>query len=532
MATAVRKVTVIPATVNPHTRLPNLPNAKRRVAGYARVSTDNDEQFTSYEAQVEYYTQFIKRNPDWEYVKVYTDEGISGLNTKNRDGFNEMVRDALAGKIDLIITKSVSRFARNTVDSLSTIRELKAHNVECYFEKENIYTFDGKGELLLTIMSSLAQEESRSISENVTWGKRRKCEEGKVSFAYSRFLGYDKSEEKGKCLPPVINPEQAEIVKRIYRLFMEGKTPCAIAKILTEDGITTPGGKRTWLAGTVESILTNEKYKGAAILQKTFTTDFLSKTMKKNEGEVPQYYVENSHEAIIPPDEWEEVQLEYVRRKSLGRNYSCGSVFSAKLICGDCGGFFGPKVWNSTSKYRRTIWQCNNKFKGDHHCSTPHFDETTIKNRFVTAFNQVYKMKKELIGNAEVIKAMLTDCREIEAEQRRLDREMDDIAELTRRCINENARNALDQETFAERYAEYTERYNEAQRRFEELESTLLERKNKAMAFDTFIKTMGAQKGSLAEFDDRIWQTMLETAAVYSDGKIRFRFINGTEIEG
>ena len=184
MALKGRTVQVIPQTINPMTRLPNTAVSKRRVAGYARVSTDRDEQFTSYEAQVDYYTNFIKKNADWTFVKVYTDEGISGTNTKHRAGFNEMIADALAGKIDLIITKSISRFARNTVDTLTNVRKLKEHNVEVYFEKENIYTFDSKGEVLITIMSSLAQDESRSISENVTWGHRKRFADGKLSLAY------------------------------------------------------------------------------------------------------------------------------------------------------------------------------------------------------------------------------------------------------------------------------------------------------------------------------------------------------------
>jgi DNA invertase Pin-like site-specific DNA recombinase len=199
------------------------------VAGYARVSTDSDEQFTSYEAQIDYYTQYIKKRDDWEFVKVYTDEGISGTNTKRREGFNEMVADALAGKIDLIVTKSVSRFARNTVDSLVTVRKLKEHHVEVFFEKENIYTFDSKGELLITIMSSLAQEESRSISENVTWGQRKRFADGKVSLPYRRFLGYRKGEDG---LPEIV-PEEAVIVRDIYRMFISGKSVSAIAKILT-----------------------------------------------------------------------------------------------------------------------------------------------------------------------------------------------------------------------------------------------------------------------------------------------------------
>ena len=209
-----RAITVIPATKNIITSIANTSVKKRRVAAYARVSTDNDEQFTSYEAQIDYYTKYIQKREDWEFVCVYTDEGISGTNTKNRKGFNDMVQDALDGKIDLIITKSVSRFARNTVDSLVTVRKLKESGVEVFFEKENIYTFDSKGELLITIMSSLAQEESRSISENVTWGQRKRFADGKVTMPFKHFLGYD----RGPDGHPVINEEEAKVVRQIYRL--------------------------------------------------------------------------------------------------------------------------------------------------------------------------------------------------------------------------------------------------------------------------------------------------------------------------
>lgn len=220
-------------------------------------------EYTSYEAQVDYYTRYIQAKPDWEFVKVYTDEGISAVNTKRRDGFNQMVEDALAGKIDLIVTKSVSRFARNTVDSLTTVRKLKEAGVEIYFEKENIWTMDSKGELLITIMSSLAQEESRSISENVTWGQRKRFADGKVSLPYKHFLGYRK---RADGLPEIVE-EEAALVRRIYRLFMGGKTVCYIAKVLTEEEIPTPSGRSKWSPTTVESILTNEKYKGDALLQ-------------------------------------------------------------------------------------------------------------------------------------------------------------------------------------------------------------------------------------------------------------------------
>ena len=326
-----KTITSIPARMNPHTHI--APEKKRRVAGYARVSTELEEQQTSYYAQVNYYTNYIKNHDEWVFVEVYTDEGISALNTRRRDGFNRMIADALAGKIDLIITKSVSRFARNTVDSLTTIRQLKEKGVEVFFEKENIWTFDSKGEVLLTIMSSLAQEESRSISENCTWGQRKRMADGKVSVAYTHFLGYDKG-ENGEL---VINESQAEIVRMIFRLFLEGKSTYRIAQILTESEYKTVSGNDNWQKSTVINILKNEKYKGDALLQKTYTTDFLTKKHKKNNGEIQQYYVSENHEAIIPPEIWDLVQEEFVRRSRNKR----GCCFLSNMVrCGVCGQFY------------------------------------------------------------------------------------------------------------------------------------------------------------------------------------------------
>lgn len=309
----------------------------------------SEEQLTSYEAQVDYYTRFIRSNPDWEFVDVYTDEGISTLNTKHRDGFNRMIEDALAGKINLIVTKSVSRFARNTVDSLSTIRLLKEHGVEVFFEKEAIWTFDGRGELLLTIMSSLAQEESRSISENVT-------------MPYSSFLGY----RKGADGLPEIVPEEASIVRQIYTLFMQGKTLNWIAKHLTEQG----------------------------------------------------------HPAIIDPDQWEKVQTEMAVRKSKGRHHNSLSPFSAKIVCGDCGEYYGPKVWHSTDKYRRIIWQCNGKFKGEHRCSTPHLYEEDIKCLFLQAVADLTEAREVLMETCQMLLDEYLNTESLDAESAALETEM------------------------------------------------------------------------------------------------------------
>lgn len=521
-----KTVTVIPATLDRLTRMPLNGTVKRKVAGYARVSTDSDEQYTSYEAQVDYYTNFIHAHPDWEFVKVYTDEGISGLMTKHREGFNEMIADALAGRIDLIVTKSISRFARNTVDTLVTVRKLKEKGVEVFFEKENIYTLDSKGEVLITIMSSLAQEESRSLSENVIWGKRKAFADGKVSLPYKQFLGY----EKGPDDIPQVVPEEAEIVRRIYREFIAGQTTFTIAKGLTEDAIPTPAGKVKWRSSTVESILTNEKYKGCAILQKKFTVDFLTKTMKVNEGEVPQYNVENSHEAIIDPEEWELVQKEFQRRKVLGRHYSGNSPLAARIVCGECGAFYGPKVWHSTEKYRRTIWQCNHKFSNGEKCTTPHLDEKDIKARFLVAFSGLLVNKERLLEDCRIIQATLTDCSEIDAQIAELLQELEVITELTKRCVEENAMNAQSQEEYAARYNGYVERYESARSKMESLQKKRELRCSEADEIGAFMFELAELDDPPLEFDDHLWLATVKQATVLGDGTLVFIFRDGTEI--
>ncbi len=257
---------------------------KLRVAAYCRVSTDTEEQATSYDAQIQHYREYIISKPEWELVDIYADEGISATNTKKREEFNRMIEDCKLGRIDLVITKSISRFARNTVDCLNYIRELKEMNIPVFFEKESINTMDAKGEVLLTIMASLAQQESESLSKNVKLGMQYRFQQGKIMVNTSCFLGYDK-DENGNL---VINPKQAEIVKRIYREYLEGKSILAICRELERDKIRTARGNPRWHDSSVRKILENEKYMGDALLQKTYTVDFLQKKRVKNNGIVPQ----------------------------------------------------------------------------------------------------------------------------------------------------------------------------------------------------------------------------------------------------
>lgn len=388
------------------------------MAAYCRVSTDQLEQLSSYEAQVRFYTDYINNHPDYDMAGIYADEGISGTNTKKRDQFNKMIEDCKVGKIDTIITKSISRFARNTLDCLNYVRMLKDLGIGVIFEKENINSLDSKGEVLLTILSSLAQDESRSISENCTWGLRRRYEQGRVIVNHTKFLGYDKDEEGNL----VINEKQAKIVRRIYSEFLNGKGTKRIAKELEDEGVQGWSGKSKWHNSTIYKMLINEKYKGDALLQKTFTLDFLSKKRAVNNGQIQKYYVEESHPPIIDKDTWEAVQLEFERRRAFIEKYNIGKLdyantgnpFSGRVICGCCGSPFGRKVWNSTDeRLRRIIWRCNKKYavKGKKLCDNGHIYDDVLYRAFVSVYNAVIENKdyfmakwQEMLKDEDVLK--------------------------------------------------------------------------------------------------------------------------------
>ena len=365
---------------------------KLRVAAYCRVSTDSDEQATSYKAQVEHYTEFIQKNADWEFAGIYADDGISGTNTKKREEFNRMIDDCKDGKIDMIITKSISRFARNTLDCLKYIRQLKDMNIPVQFEKESINTMDANGEVLITIMASLAQQESQSLSQNVKLGLQYRYQQGKVQINHNRFLGYTKDADGNL----VIDPEQAEVVKRIYREYLEGLSMDKIAAGLEADGILTGAGNQKWHTSTINKILRNEKYIGDALLQKTYTTDFLNKTRVKNNGLVPQYYVEGNHEAIIPKNIYLQVQEELVRRRVVKtsangkkRSYSCNHCFSQMIICGECGEMFRRLHWNNRG-CKSIVWRCVSRLESTGlKCHARTVNELVLQDGVIAAINKM-----------------------------------------------------------------------------------------------------------------------------------------------
>lgn len=365
--TAVKKkVAMIPAKPQ-YDRSIKLSEKKLRVAAYCRVSTELEEQESSYEAQVEYYTRKIAETDNWKMAGIYADDGKSATNTKKRDDFNAMIKDALDGKIDMILTKSVSRFARNTVDSLLTIRKLKEKNVAVVFEKEGVNTLDGTGEILTTILSSLAQEESRNISENTRWGVIRRFENGKMIVNHNKFMGYTKN-ENGDL---VIVQEEAEIVRLIFRLYLEGYSAGKISQYLEKNGIKTATGQDRWYDSVIFKMLRNEKYMGDALLQKTYTVDFITKKRVINKGIVPQYYVKDDHEPIIPKELFYRVQEELVRRASLNKaavtrkknqrsKFSSEYALTGLLLCGDCGQEYRRVTWSRNGK-KKIVWRCSNR---------------------------------------------------------------------------------------------------------------------------------------------------------------------------
>ena len=365
---------------------------RKKVAAYARVSTQLDEQQSSYETQIEFYTNFIKRNPKWDFAGIYSDEGITGTCLKNRTGFNKMIADAKAGKIDLILTKSISRFSRNTIDALTVTRELKAHNVEVQFEKEGISSMDPKAELIFTVMSCLAQEESRSLSENIRWGKKRSMEAGNVYVPYKSFLGFKKGENG---LPEIVEDE-AKIVRHIFKQFIIGMSPNAIAKELNGKKIKTVKGKK-WTSYGINRILENEKYKGDARLGKTYTVDYLTKKKKVNNGEREQWYVRDSHDAIVDPRTFDLAQIELKRRsinRTGGRVYD--SQYTGKVMCGVCGALYGHRVWHSGTKFAKCVWLCNDKYKTGETCKVPHMTDRRLDAGLIEAFNKLPVKKSEL----------------------------------------------------------------------------------------------------------------------------------------
>ena len=396
-----RTVTVIPAKpqMDQRTVMRQL-----RVAAYCRVSTEEEEQQSSYEAQCTYYTDKIMTNPEWTMAGIFADEGISGTSTKNRDDFNRMIRRCRQRKIDLILTKSISRFARNTVDSLKYIRALKGMGIGIIFEKENINTLETDTELIITFMSAFAQSESESISANVRWGKRQAMKEGKASVNFKKLYGYYLDDEGN----PQVNSDQAEAIRSIYDQYLQGASLRMIKLSLEGKAVPNPAGGAKWDISKIRSILGNEKYCGDVLMQKTFTQDCINKKVIKNTGQLPMYLIQNNHPAIVSREIYQAVQAEKTRRSasaspskkmsSTGRScYASKFALSERLVCGECGTLYRRCTWKRNGK-TRIVWRCVSRLDyGAKYChQSPTMDEEPLQWAIMTAINSVMDSKETI----------------------------------------------------------------------------------------------------------------------------------------
>ena len=516
-----KTVTMIPARRRVGNTAKEEERPKLRVAAYCRVSTDSDEQATSYEAQVEHYTEYIKKNPEWEFAGIFADDGISGTNTKKREDFNRMIEECMNGSIDMVITKSISRFARNTLDCLKFIRQLKEKNIPVYFEKENINTMDAKGEVLLTIMASLAQQESQSLSQNVKLGIQYRYQQGHVQVNHNRFLGYTK-DENGQL---IIEEEEAKVVKRIYREYLEGASLQEIGKGLEADGVLTGAGKKKWRPETVQKILRNEKYIGDALLQKTYTVDFLNKKRVKNTGIMPQYYVEGSHEPIIPRDIYMRVQEEMLRRANLHsgqerkkRVYSSKYALSSIVYCSKCGEIYRRIQWNAHGK-RYVVWRCCTRVEnGPDACDADTIKEEELQNAVVQAINKALgkrdSMKDTLAANIETV---LTEVDGISMDE--IDARLEELQkELLKVANSKGNYDSITDEIYRLRELKQSAMVDSA------------EREGMKLRIDEMRQFLDEQTENITEYDEQLTRRLIEKITVYGD-HFTVEFKSGTSVE-
>lgn len=537
-AKTVKKVSMIPPKPQ-YDRSIKLTEKKLKVAAYCRVSTELEEQESSYEAQVAYYTKKINETPNWKNAGIYADDGKSATNTKKRDDFKAMIQDALDGKIDMILTKSVSRFARNTVDSLLTIRKLKEKNIAVVFEKEGVNTLDGTGEILITILSSLAQEESRNISENTRWGVVRRFENGKMIVNHSKFMGYTKNED-GEL---VIVPEEAEIVKLIFRMYLEGKSSYKIADYLEQQEVKTATGNSHWQASVIDKMLRNEKYMGDALLQKTYTVDFMTKKKVLNKGIVPQYYVENDHEAIIPKELFYKVQEEIMRRSSLCKAvqtrkknrkacYSSAYALTGIVLCGKCGHEYRRVTWARNGK-KKIVWRCTNRLNnGVKSCSeSPTIEESVLQRAVMSAIQKIAADDGEFVGafRQNVIRVIgnYGQTKENDEYEERIKEMQQKMVAL----IAENAEAGTYTEEFDKRYKQIADEIT----RLKEEQSKARCRRRLAQNYEQRVKDMDAflqnTSQGLPEFDDDLVRRLIGNIKVVSTESITIQFKSGIVME-
>lgn len=461
-------------------------NMYKRVAAYCRVSTENDEQINSYDQQVQEWNNRLTSNPNYTLIKIYTDKGISGTSDKNRTGFQEMMADAKAGKLAMIFTKSISRFARNTVLTLESIKKLKEWHVEVWFDNENMSSWDPKSEAMFAIMSTMAQEESRHISENVRWTFQKKMKEGYDFTCAGRFLGYDRDPETKKL---VINEEEAKAVRLVFDMYTAGYGPSQIARECEKRGYKTGGGKTKWQQSTIQGILRNEKYKGDLLLQKTVTINYLDHKRIDNKGQAKKYYIENDHEPIVSREQWDLAQKIIAKRRDLciGPNkdvskYNARHAMSARIICVHCGNGFTRRQWVNGSEGLRFLYQCSNYIHAEpgHRCQAKPVSENVLMtaaceiiNKMCVDNGNIFKRVREHI-NSILAKRDFTDIIKEKMDRREtLEKEIDFFLREKMKSRDEGERYYLDN-----KYHNCIKEVNDLNAELKELEAKQIETDN------------------------------------------------------
>ena len=528
-------VTIIPAKVQTAENRDKY--HQLRVAAYCRVSTEQEEQQNSYQVQIAYYTDLINRKKEWSLVGIFADEGISGTQTKNRAEFKRMIRMCKNKKIDLVITKSISRFARNTVDCLEYVRQLKDLGIGVIFEKENINTLTMTSEFMIALYGSFAQAESESISKNVSWGKEKAYREGRVQFQYKYLLGY----KKGADSKPEIVPEEAEIVRMIYKLFLDGYSMRNIKKVLESSGFLTATGKKVWNESLISSILRNEKYVGDALLQKTYTLDCITHKVVKNHGERPMYLVTDHHDPIVDRDTFNRVQQELARRSSKRKisdktvteqgKYSSKYALSELLICGNCGTPYRRTTWSARGK-KQIVWRCISRLEhGKKYCP----DSSTIKEEslhkaIIHAINNYYSCRNDI---ARILKSNIGTVLECQGQEEiiSIENRLKEIDQARNDLVMLIASGGCDEDKLD---SEFARLYQEEQQLSERLE--MLKSQNKTSAetqakLDKIMKMIEQEKFELETFDNVLIRKLIECIKVLGKTEILVIFKGGYEVK-
>ena len=510
-----------------------------RVAAYCRVSTDDEEQLTSYEAQKNYYTDKIMTNKEWTMAGIFADEGITGTSARKRPEFLRMIRQCKQGKIDIVLTKSISRFARNTVDCLNYVRALKELGIAVIFEKENMNTLEIDSEILITMLGAFAQSESESISANVRWGIRQAMKEGKATIQYKYLYGYRKGDD-GK---PEIIPEQAEVVRKIYDLFLSGTSVRGIQEYLNANSVPNINGEPKWARSAIDSILTNEKYCGDVLLQKTYIDDCINKKVKKNTGQLPMYLVQNHHEGIISRETFDAAQAELARRSAgkspskknapTGRSrYSSKYALSDRLYCGECGTRYQRCTWRNRDGSKRIVWRCVSRVDyGNKYChNSPTLDEEPLHRAILAAINSTVKGKDSIIYNLK--SAMEKELAPVAGQQLSLseiDSQLEQLNTEFSKALAE-ASESGDQAAYSDRFREIMQKQTALKVQRDEIQGMLAESGKATAHIEQCRQAAETTPSAITEWDEALIRQVVESVTVEMDSKLAVQTKSGTEI--